>query len=263
MGKLLKFAAKSTHTKRIRSSFKRRDGHISTSSNYLVDHTFFLQRTVGNKTVGRIVQARLANGKPGDRYEQEADRVAGKIVRMPSQSFNRTPADLVQRGEKWEQIKRVGPYDAWRAKKDADAALRAARVSGLPGLWNGPADAFRHAYWNCLMVKSIGYSQAKTVADTHEEFGKNHPNERLMDDHNNAIGRLLGSNAKGKDCADLVLQALKNGSLLIIPNYEEVAKSRGKIAPEPPKNSKSISIPKVDVGKARYEKTGYAGSNYN
>ena len=36
----------------------------------------FFQRTVGNRAVGRIIQAKLKIGQPGDKYEQEADRVA-------------------------------------------------------------------------------------------------------------------------------------------------------------------------------------------
>ena len=42
-----------------------------------------LQRTYGNQYVGRIIQAKLTVGQPGDVYEQEADRVADQIARMP------------------------------------------------------------------------------------------------------------------------------------------------------------------------------------
>jgi hypothetical protein len=45
-----------------------------------------LQRTHGNRYVQRIVtgiQAKLKIGQPGDKYEQEADRVAEEVMRMP------------------------------------------------------------------------------------------------------------------------------------------------------------------------------------
>ena len=42
-----------------------------------------LQREVGNASVGAILQAKLRVNKPGDRYEQEADRVADAVMRMP------------------------------------------------------------------------------------------------------------------------------------------------------------------------------------
>jgi hypothetical protein len=53
-----------------------------------------LQQTHGNRYVQRVVagiQAKLVVGQPGDKYEQEADRVAEEVMRMP--------APLVQRQE--------------------------------------------------------------------------------------------------------------------------------------------------------------------
>ena len=51
----------------------------------------FLQRTIGNRAVGRMIQAKLTVGRPDDKYEQEADRVADAVTRMPE--------PLVQRQE--------------------------------------------------------------------------------------------------------------------------------------------------------------------
>ena len=45
-----------------------------------------LQRTHGNRYVQRAmagIQAKLKVGQPGDVYEQEADRVADEVMRMP------------------------------------------------------------------------------------------------------------------------------------------------------------------------------------
>ena len=56
----------------------------------------FLQRTIGNQAVGRLIksgalQAKLMIGQPGDIYEQEADRVAEQVMRIPdSQVSNDT-----------------------------------------------------------------------------------------------------------------------------------------------------------------------------
>lgn len=49
----------------------------------------FLQRTVGNYAVGRLIrsgalQTKLRIGQPGDEYEQEADRVADAVMQMPA-----------------------------------------------------------------------------------------------------------------------------------------------------------------------------------
>jgi hypothetical protein len=42
-----------------------------------------LQQTIGNRAVGRFIQAKLKINRPGDVYEQEADRVADEVMRMP------------------------------------------------------------------------------------------------------------------------------------------------------------------------------------
>ena len=52
-----------------------------------------LQRTVGNRAVSSLIQTKLRVGPAGDRYEQEADRVAEQVLTMPLPSPGR-------RGEK-------------------------------------------------------------------------------------------------------------------------------------------------------------------
>jgi len=58
------------------------------------DRILFLQRTIGNQAVQRLIksgtlQAKLRIGQPGDRYEQEADRVADAVMRMPEPGVQR------------------------------------------------------------------------------------------------------------------------------------------------------------------------------
>lgn len=45
-------------------------------------HILQLQRTIGNRAVGRLLQAKLAVSHPGDPYEREADRVAEQVTSM-------------------------------------------------------------------------------------------------------------------------------------------------------------------------------------
>ncbi|MCE8425219.1 MAG: hypothetical protein J5U17_05520 [Candidatus Methanoperedens sp.] len=52
-----------------------------------VDRILFLQRTIGNQAVGRLIksealQAKLKIGQPNDIYEQEADTVAEQVMRI-------------------------------------------------------------------------------------------------------------------------------------------------------------------------------------
>jgi len=59
-----------------------------------VDHILFLQRTAGNQVVSRLMrsgalQDKLKIGQPGDKYEQEADRVADAVMRMSEPGVQR------------------------------------------------------------------------------------------------------------------------------------------------------------------------------
>ena len=47
-----------------------------------------LQSLIGNRAVGRLIQAKLTVNPAGDQYEQEADRVAGQAVRQMPASQN-------------------------------------------------------------------------------------------------------------------------------------------------------------------------------
>jgi uncharacterized protein DUF4157 len=58
------------------------------------DEIFFLQRTVGNREVERllksgVIQAKLAIGRAEDVYEQQADRVSAQVMSMPPPQLQR------------------------------------------------------------------------------------------------------------------------------------------------------------------------------
>jgi hypothetical protein len=62
-----------------------------------VNQILYLQRTIGNRAVTRLIQsgtlqAKLRVGPPNDIYEQEADRVADQVMRMPEGEFAPAPA---------------------------------------------------------------------------------------------------------------------------------------------------------------------------
>jgi len=118
--------------------------------------------------------------------------------------------------EWWDQIRGVGPVDANRARNNARDALSGAQASGLPGLHNGPADAFRHCLWSCLMTQSIGVDQTKIVGDTHEEIGRSQgppDREEQMDRKNNEVGRRCGLEENPKTCAERCMDKHNLGAL--------------------------------------------------
>jgi peptidoglycan hydrolase-like protein with peptidoglycan-binding domain len=114
------------------------------------------------------------------------------------------------------------PFDAIRARIDASTALSAAETSGLLGLHLGPADAFRHCLWNCLMTQHIGATRAEQFATGHENSGPSPiPFDNQMDLHDNATGRNLASS--GADCQDACMKAVTSGELRTIRKPPEVS----------------------------------------
>ncbi len=76
-----------------------------------------------------------------------------------------------------------------------------------------PANAFRHALWAILIIKSClkwrnneekAKAWAKKFTDWHEDFSPNKPLERVMDLHNNATGIVFFENVKVKNEAAIV-----------------------------------------------------------
>lgn len=71
------------------NSFKTQPRGSSQSISSPVDQILFFQRTIGNQAVGKLIksdalQAKLRIGRPGNIYEQEANRVAEQVVRVES-----------------------------------------------------------------------------------------------------------------------------------------------------------------------------------
>lgn len=62
-----------------------------------------MQRQIGNQAVNRLIQAKLKVGKPNDTYEQEADRTADTVMRMPDPLIQR------QEEEKKEETAQAKP----------------------------------------------------------------------------------------------------------------------------------------------------------
>lgn len=83
-----KLTAKTPEAKKENSASQIKKTNSSPSISSSVDHILFLQRTVGNQAVEKllksgVIQAKLTIGQPGDIYEQEADRIAEQVMRMP------------------------------------------------------------------------------------------------------------------------------------------------------------------------------------
>jgi len=98
MSERAKVSVKKPKTKRENSFSKTRNIDSSQSKSSPVEQILHFQRTIGNQAVLRlfksgVIQAKLRIGNPNGIYEQEADRVADQIMRMPESQLQRQPEE--------------------------------------------------------------------------------------------------------------------------------------------------------------------------
>ena len=100
MAEKVQHSIKTPEVKRENSASKTRAMDYSQSMSSPVGQILSLQRTIGNQAVQRLIksgalQTKLKIGQPGDKYEQEADRVADAVMRMPEISNGRSSEILL------------------------------------------------------------------------------------------------------------------------------------------------------------------------
>ena len=112
------------------------------------------------------------------------------------------------------------PGQASTIKEDAEKALAEAKKRFNPGsLHNGAGDAFRHCYWNALLARDIGKSDALSFTAAHEDFPGNPAAEKHMDLINNAVGAEIGAankNFNDQQLADACHAALNADRLVVL-----------------------------------------------
>lgn len=84
---------------------------------------------------------------------------------------------------------------------------------------NTQRDAYRHFLWNFKMARSMGPERASAFANSHEVSDNGPSNERRMDLHNNAVGRLMAMDPRffelnSEEAGDI---ALRSGCLITKP----------------------------------------------
>ncbi|MFI1378595.1 DUF6973 domain-containing protein [Embleya sp. NPDC020886] len=90
------------------------------------------------------------------------------------------------------------------------------------GELEGHADAFRHTYWNALLVRNFGPEWTARYTTAHEMGADPDPLKRTsesMDLFNNEVGRRVAVEANGKsteELADMVEHAVRNGQTVVV-----------------------------------------------
>lgn len=100
---------------------------------------------------------------------------------------------------------------------------------GARRMWtqnDGHRDAFRHCYWNALLVKNFGEEWAGQFATAHEAYPGNPAEREAMDLYNNEVGRGIARDnpdASAEELAQAVRAAVDAGRLVVIDQAGDLA----------------------------------------
>jgi hypothetical protein len=119
-----------------------------------------------------------------------------------------------------EMLNGLGPLEIKAFKDIHDDAFNAADERfPSPDRNDDQNDAFRHAYWNALMVKEYGAEWAEDYATAHEQLPGNPAPREAMDLYNNEVGRniaVANPDASAEELAGLIEQAVRNGETVVV-----------------------------------------------
>jgi len=189
MGEIAGLVAKAPEVKKSNSnSWVRRSERLQ-SMNTPVDRILFLQRTAGNQAVSRLMrlgtlQAKLKIGQPWDVYEQEADRVADAVMRMPE------PGVRQQAKEEEEQIQtkpimgKVTPLVQRQVKEEKEEGEEFLQTKAHS---SQVTEVTSNIESRIQSLKEGGQPLSKTVRNYFESrFGQDFSQVRVHDDTNAA-----------------------------------------------------------------------------
>lgn len=122
-----------------------------------------------------------------------------------------------------EELLLVAKYPTQSVKifnNSSTASNTASSLYKAETLYLGNGDAFRHAYWNALNLKSVGADIAKAFANAHESETPE-GNDKTMALRNNTVGRNIGriySNSSNATIKNKVIEAVNQGRLYRLYN---------------------------------------------
>ncbi|PWW58358.1 DUF6973 domain-containing protein [Actinokineospora spheciospongiae] len=111
----------------------------------------------------------------------------------------------------------AGAEDAYDTYKTA--IHDAENVFGGAGIADGHSDAFRHAYWNAMVVNRFGPEWAAQYTTAHERVDTNSATAEAMDLHNNEIGRRIAAEHPDAGPGELkgyIDKAVRDGEVVVV-----------------------------------------------
>lgn len=153
-------------------------------------------------------------------------QVKKPIQRMDDESYTSIPRAFLELNSVEKYLCVTSPLKCAKMYSCSTKALSTAPTYFKDGCTDGRCDAFRHAYWNALMVRRIDYNFARDFAAAHE-YGdpRSRPQDldRQMDSYNNSWGQSIGQSYTTSKYTDsqvegVVKSYVTGGKLVIIKN---------------------------------------------
>jgi len=178
--------------------------------------------------VSEIEEGKINSDLEADKRLEELKRLNKKNKDTDIQYSGSIAGALGKTKETQACLNAIGAYKCGKARLNVNTALNMTNAYySKESQDNGKGDAFRHSYWNALMCKSIGCSNAKIVADNHERYNPTEKKLHDMDYYNNQKGRDMynwrvanGYSLFEQSMADNLKQDIRNGLLKYIRKPE-------------------------------------------
>lgn len=255
MSESAKIATKALKAKRENSVSQVKKPDISQSLNSPVDNILHLQRAIGNQAVQRLlksraIHAKLRIGQPGDKYEQEANRIADKVMLMPEPGCPEckeeeketiqtkavadqiTPLVLRQVEEEEEELRaKEFPSQTSEVSSNLEARINAMRSGGQP--LPASTRAFFEPRFGC------DFSQVRVHMDAQAAESARSLNARAFTVGRDIVfgaGKYKSETAEGK-------QLLAHELTHVIQQEEGSSKNRG--------NTKALRVSKSPISVQR------------
>jgi hypothetical protein len=142
----------------------------------------------------------------------------------PSEELTRTEGELLDDLANREGLNGLRVFRNTRG--DAIDAIDEYFPPDKRDTWGGHADAFRHMYWNAIMVRRFGPEFAEDFATAHEGVAGNPAADEAMDLYNNSLGRQIAldnPDASDKELADLIYEAVESGDAVVLDGEGNLA----------------------------------------
>lgn len=148
------------------------------------------------------------------------------IKKIENKNLNRSYSIFGRKVTK-EELKLVASHPIYATEVFNNSNIATKETNNLYNsdtTYLGNGDAFRHAYWNALNVKSVGSYWATQFANAHESETPDGL-DKTMDLRNNDKGRYIGNQNKNSSNSTIkskVIQAVNDGLLWRIVNNKLV-----------------------------------------